>query len=278
MKRIVIALFAALTALSAAAGNVTKSFDKLSQFTGIQVSDAFKINLVQGDEYTATVTIDSALEEYLDVAVIGKVLYVRLKDRDIKTTIRNIGKRKMEATVTCPALSQIHLTGTASLSSSDKWVSPMEKFTLELTGASKADKLRLESGEIKVILGDAANAGINGDFQIVEAILSGASVLTMTGDYGDVTATAEDASKASFIGTADTIEATCTATSFLDALELKTSEASVECSGASKANVYVNDKFEIELNGASNCRYRSDNESLNVIPSVSRASSLKRIH
>ena len=278
MKRIVIALFAALATVSLAAGNVTKRFDSLNQFTGILVSDAFKINLVQGDEYTATVTIDSALEEYLDVAVIGKVLYVRLKERDIKTTIRNIGKRKMEATVTCPALSQIHLTGSASLSSPDKWVSPMEKFTLELTGASKADKLRLESGEIKVILGDAANAGINGDFQIVEASLSGASVLTMTGDYGDVSTKAEDASKASFIGTADSLEATCTATSFMDALELKTKEAVVECSGASKANVYVNEKFEIELNGASNCRYRSDNESLNVIPSVSRASSLKRIH
>jgi hypothetical protein len=278
MKKHILTIIAALVAIKASAGTVTKNFDYLNKYSRINVSDSFKVTLVQGDEYKAVVTIDSALEEYLEVSVIGNVLYLRLKERDIKTNIRNIGKRKMEAIVSCPALSGIYLTGTASVTSPDKWVSPMERFTLEANSASKAEKLRIEGSELKVTLADAANAGISGNFGLIDATASGASVLFVTGEFGDVAAEAADASKISFIGTAETISATCTGTSFLDALELKVAEAAIECSVASKANLFVNEKLEVELKGASNCHYKSDNESLNVIPSVSRASSLKRIH
>lgn len=278
MKKTILSLIAALVAFAAYAGTVTKSFDNLNPFSGIRISDSFKATLVQDDDFKVSVTIDSDLVEYLDIAVIGDILYVRLKDRDLKSAIRNITRRKMEVTINCPALNQIHLTGSASLTSGVKWVSPMNKFTLEASGASKAEKLRIEGSQLRAIISDASNASISGDFVDINAEVSGAAVLYLVGEYGDIKAKLGDAAKMSVMGSADSVESICEDSSFLDALELVTSEAKIDCSGASKANVNVKDKLDVDLKGASSCRYRSDNESLNVMPSVSRASSLKRLH
>lgn len=277
MRRTIITLFAIFAAIGASAGTVTKSFNNLAEFSGIQISDSFKARLVQGDEFTAVVSIDSALEEFLEVNVIGSILYVRLKERDLNTTIRNIAKRKMEVTVTCPSLSQIHLTGASSLTSSDKWVSPMGVFTFETSGAASAKKLRIEGSELRATISGASDAGITGDFETVEISASGAAGLFLIGDHTEISANLSGASKVSLMGSADTIDATCSGTAFLDALEFKVGEAAIECGGASKANINVNEKLTVELTGASSCRYRSGNESLNVVPSVSRASSLKRV-
>ena len=277
MKKLFLAILASFVAICATAGTVTKHFDRLASFSRINISDFFKTSIVQSDECKVVVTIDSAVEDYLEVNVIGNVLYLRLKERDLKTTIRNISNLKMEATVFCPSLSAIYLTGAASVNSSDKWVSPMEKFTLEMNGATKAEKLRIEGMELKLILSDAANAGIAGNFETLDINATGASVLSMATDCSEVSAILEDTSKVSLIGNTEELAANCKGTSFLDALEMKAENATVECSGASKSNVYVNNKLEVELKGISNCHYRSGNESLVVIPSVSRASSLKRI-
>ena len=82
----------------------------------------------------------------------------------------------------------------------------------------------------------------------------------------------------SFIGTADYLEGDCKGTAVLDAMELKANDVVVKCSGASKATVFVRESLDVELKGASSCQYRSDSESINVTPDISRASSFKRLH
>ena len=277
MKRLILTLAIALFALTSNAGTVTKHFDNLKKFTGIQICNAFQATLIQGDEYTAKVTIDTEFEEALDVSVVGTVLYVRLKDRDPRSNIRNLGRKVFNVTITAPELSQIFLTGSATLTSNDTWVSPMEKFTLDVSGAAKATKLRIEGGELEANVSGASNAGVTGDFASVDVEISGASALFLIGNYDEISVEASGTSKVSFMGSAESIESECSGSSFLDALELKVKEAKIECSGASKANIDVSDNLDVELKGASTCNYRSSNPSINVTPSVSRASSFKRV-
>ena len=277
MKKTLLTIIAFAFAVCASAGTVTKSFDNLKKFNGIQICDAFKATLVQGDEYKAVVTIDTELEEYLDVSVVGNLLYVRLRERDFKTKIRNLNRKTMNVTITAPVLSQIHLTGSASLVSTDLWTSPMEKFILELSGASKAEKLRIEGSELKAGISGASNAAVTGDFESVDVEIGGASALFLIGNYDEVNVDAAGTSKVSFIGSAGAIESVCTGSSFLDALELKVNEADIKCSGASKATIDVSDRLDVTLKGASTCQYRSGSESLSVVPDISRASSFKRV-
>lgn len=262
---------------AANAGTVTKHFDNLKKFTGIQICNAFEATLVQSDEYTATVTIDTEFEEALDVSVVGTVLYVRLKDNDPRANIRKLSRKALKVTITAPALNQIYLTGTATLTSRDVWVCPMEKFTLDVSGAAKASKLHIEGGELDAKVSGASNAGITGDFASIEVETSGTSVMFLVGEYEDVEVKTNGTSKVSVIGHAVSLSSESHGSSFLDAIELKVKDAEIECSGASKATIDVSDNLEVELKGASTCNYRSDNPSLYVSPEVSRASSFKKI-
>ncbi|MBR5034707.1 MAG: DUF2807 domain-containing protein [Bacteroidales bacterium] len=278
MKRLLISIAALLVFLSAGAGTITKNFVNLKKFTGVQICNAFRATLVQGDDYKAVVTIDTDYEEYLDVSVVGTVLYVRLKENGLKGNIRLLGKKKLLVTITCPELNQIYLTGSALLASDDLWTSPMETFTLDLSGAAKADNLRIEGSCLKAIVEGSSNATVTGDFSTVEVGIGGSSALFLVGNYEEVKVDAAGSSKMSFIGTADYLECQCKGSSFLDAMELKTSDAIIRCNGASKSTIFVRESLDVELKGASSCQYRSDSESLNVIPDISRASSFKRLH
>ena len=277
MKKIVLSLAAMLTALTLSAGSITKNYDNLKKFNAIQISDFFDATIVQSDEYSATVTIDTRYEEYLDVSVVGKMLYVRIKDHDPRVNLRNIARNSMKVTITAPELSQICLTGAASLTSPDLWVSPMERFTLVVSGAAKASNLRIEGVELAADVSGASSVGIEGDFNSVDIEISGSSALMLAGNYEDIEVEASGTSKVSISGNVENIESECNGSSFLDAVELKAEKAEIKCSGASKATIDVSRKLEVDLSGASSCHYRSSNNSLVVDPDVSRASSLKRI-
>ncbi len=276
MKRLLLTLSAAILAIcSANAGTVTKRFGDLKKFSGIQISNSFEATLLQGDDYSADVTIDTELEQYLDVSVVGQMLYVRLKEGPLK--LKKINRKSMQVTITVPSLTQISLTGASKLYSDDIWTSPMGKFTLEMSGASKAENLKIEGAELDATISGAASGTVTGDFAEIDADISGASALFLIGSYNTVDVECSGASKISFIGSADSIQSECSGTSLLDAIQLKVKRAEIECSGASKATIDVEKRLEVELSGASNCQYRSSNESLTVIPDISRASSLKKV-
>ena len=67
MKKLILSVILATVTLSACASTVTRNFNDLGVFSSIQVGNTFKATLVQGSDYSAKVTIDTAYEPYLDV-------------------------------------------------------------------------------------------------------------------------------------------------------------------------------------------------------------------
>lgn len=276
MKRLVIILAAVLAGFTASAGTVTKNFDNLKKFTGIQISNSFDATLIQSDDWSARVTIDTDYEEYLDVSVVGNILYVRLKD--MPRRLKDLTRKTMKVTICTPSLNQIHLTGAVRLQSNDKWESPMEKFTLGLSGAAKAEKLYISGMELKADISGASSGTVMGDFAELDVDISGASAIFFNGSFSEIDVDASGTSKVSLMGKADSLDSDCSGTSLLDAAQLSVDAAEIRCSGASKATIDVNKRLEVDLSGASTCHYSSKNPSLEVIPSVSRASSFKKVN
>ena len=275
-KRIVLSLAAMLVAVAAGAGTITKSFDNLKQFSGIQISNSFSATLIQADDYSARVTIDTDYAEYLDVSVVGNVLYVRLKETPRK--LKNLTHKTMQVTICTPSLSQIHLTGASTLKSNDRWESPMEKFTLEMSGAAKAEKLYISGIQLKAEISGAAAGSVIGDFAELTVDSSGASAFLVNGSFGDVNALASGTSKITLMGKADAIECQFDGSSYLDAASFSVDDAKIECNGASKSCIDVSSRLDVTLTGVSTCHYSSKNAALEVIPSVSRASSFKKVN
>ena len=276
MKRAVLLLVAMIMTLSANAGTITRNFTNLKRFDGINIGNAFDATVIQGDDYSATVTIDTYYEEYLDVSVIGTMLYVRLKETPRK--LRDLSRKTMNVTISVPSLNKIYLSGTSSLRSTDLWTSPMDQFVVSVTGASKAEKLRISGGALKAEVSSAATLSVVGDFATLDVEISGASAATFSGNAEDITVNASGTSKVTVIGEADSITSTCSGSSFMDGSSLRVADATVKCSGASKTVIEAEESLDVDLKGASTCHYRSKNDALKVIPSISRASSFKKIN
>lgn len=276
MKRAVLIMAAMILAISANAGTITRNFNNLKSFDVINISNAFEAEVIQSDDYSATVTIDTYYEDYLDVSVIGTVLYVRLKDAPRK--LRDLTRKTMKVNIFVPSLQKIYLSGTATVRSTDQWTSPMEQFVVNLTGASKAEKLRLSGGALKAEVSGASTLGVTGDFATLDVDISGASAATFSGDAEDITVNATGTSKVTVIGDAESLNSNCAGSSYMDGSSLKVANATIKCSGASKTTIEANESLDVELKGASTCHYRSTNDALKVIPSISRASSFKKIN
>ncbi|MBO4558185.1 MAG: DUF2807 domain-containing protein [Bacteroidales bacterium] len=276
MKRLVLSLALLLAAAGLHAGTITKYFDNLKKFSGIQICNSFDATLEMGDDYRAKVTIDTDYEEYLDVSVVGTVLYVRLKEPPRR--LKDLTRKTMKVTITAPSLCQIYLTGASRLKSVDEWESEMEPFTLEVSGAAKAEKLRLTAVKLNATVSDATSCSVIGDFGELNAAVSGASAVTFSGDFEDIVADVGGTAKITIVGTADTIASVCNGSSYLDAAQLNVDKANIICNGASKAVIDVNERLEVDLSGVSTCHYSTKNNALTVVPSVSRASSFKKIN
>ena len=155
-------------------GNVVTQEETISGFDKVDVSQAFQVDISQGEAFSVVIRIDDNLVQYLEVLKQGSTLKIGLKPG----RLYNIRKATMEAEVTMPELSG-----------------------LELSGASQGAITGFKSSKtLNVDLSGASH--LRGDIEAGDAWLdvSGASQVTLSGSAGDVTI---DASGTSIVALAD---------------------------------------------------------------------------
>jgi hypothetical protein len=139
---------------------------EFADFTNINASSAFTVNVSQSDSYSISITANENLLEYLNVYQRGKTLYLGMKSANY----RNV---RYEANITMPSLLNFELSG-ASKGNIGGFGST-NPLKLRLSGASRI------SGSIK-----AGDCNFN---------LSGASTVELAGTGNDADINASGASK-----------------------------------------------------------------------------------
>jgi hypothetical protein len=124
------------------------------------------------------------------------------------------------------------------------------------------------SGAVSIDLGSLAGSTL-------ELQLSGASDLNGAVDFDNVTGVLSGASNISLSGRVATLDVDASGASDLALLDLEVDGLIVSLSGASSAEVSVNDSIRASLSGASSLRYRGDPDVTTI--DVSGASSIGRI-
>ena len=140
----------------------------LSNFTAIDASSAFQLDVKQGDGYAVSVTADDNLWDQVEARVDGQTLHLGLKPG----TYTNAHLR---ASITMPALAGVTLSG-ASHATLAGFAKPASQLAIRCSGASSLD------GEAR---------GDNATFD-----LSGASKVTLRGAASTAQVTAGGASSA----------------------------------------------------------------------------------
>jgi hypothetical protein len=188
-------------------GEIVTLQQDFTNFEALVVSDAFQVDIRQGDEFSVTIRADDNLQDYLQVVQKGDTLYIGLQP-DHSYNLRQV---TLQAEVVMPGLASLDLSGSshgrvAGFSSGD----PLK---VNLSGSSSLD------GEIA-----CGNASFD---------LSGSSDLVLAGSAHDVKLQASGASHAD-LGEMPAVDVTVNLSGASDATVNPSGTINVDASGASQ--------------------------------------------
>ncbi|MFC2058633.1 head GIN domain-containing protein [Chloroflexota bacterium] len=228
-------------------GNLATQEMDYSDFTRIDVSNAFRVTITESDSFLVSITLDDNIFEYLDMKQAGDTLYIGLAPNN---SYRNTTLR---ATVNMPELNVVELSGASrgdvnGFSSSDS-------LTLGASGASSFRIDDMDAGDTKLKISGASK--VSGSIYMADGVfdISGASTVELEGSAYDVSMNVSGAGSAKLAN-------------FVIA------NADIELSGASDAKVNVSGRLDIDASGASKLSY-SGNPTLGRV-SISGFSSLSQ--
>ncbi|MFC2045789.1 GIN domain-containing protein [Chloroflexota bacterium] len=139
---------------------------EFTDFTNLNVSDAFTVYVSQSDSYSVGITANENLLDYLSIDQKGETLYIGMKSARYYDV-------SYEANITMPLLLDCKLSGASKG---------------DISGFSSANPLELELSGASSISGSIATGDCNFN-------LSGASRVELTGSGDDADINASDASK-----------------------------------------------------------------------------------
>jgi len=210
-------------------GNLVTQEFNFSDFTRVEVGNAFEVEIVRADSYRVSITADDNLFEYIQVSKAGETLKI-----GIRPTIGQFSGT-LRAEITMPQLHGLGLSGATHGTVSG--FSSTENLDIEVSGASSLDMSDIAAGDIKLGLSGASKASgditASGDAQLN---LSGASAVQLQGSASDLVIDASGASRVQ-----------------LD--NFPADNADVKLSGASRATVNLDGRLDANLSGASKLSY-----------------------
>ena len=273
---------------------ITKDYD-VTGFTGLEVSGIVEVVLKKSDTYKVSVSIPESLEKYL---------IVRVREGELKIALTNLNERmafktkdvEVIATIEMPMLRSLEMSGATKLSCSDTFDVGDHTFKMELSGASKVNRLDLVGRDLDLEMGGATYLNLSGKFHEVEIEaggaskcemdidalkvaqeLSGAAKVKLVGEYGDVVVDATGAAALNAKGNAENMRVTGSGAAKVEVIECVVDNARVELSGAAYCELNALNLLEVELSSGASLRYKDNPDVKLDVRSIGRAASIKKV-
>jgi hypothetical protein len=206
----------------------TEAYD-FADYTEVDVSSAFDVEIERGDTYAVTVTVDDNIIDDLDVRLDGKTVRIAMKGSN---SYRNVTQ---EAAITMPALSRLRVSGASSADLGG--FASTEPLEMDLSGAS--------SVKCRDMLADDTTFD-----------LAGASSVTCTStETGDLRLDLAGASEVELAGSGGSADIKAEGASSVRLGNFPVGDADVILSGASNGTVNVTGTLDVNLAGSSDLTY-----------------------
>lgn len=276
MKRSIFFLAALMVSVLASA----KEYD-VRNFSRIEASGIYKINVVKSSEWKVDVTCSEDLEDRIVVKVVGKTLKLSIKDSDRAKVFDR--KSFARVAVQMPHLCGVELSGVCTISSEDSFGVKTGDFVLEASGGAKVEGLKVSAPQARIIVSGASKANVMGKFGsccldvsgsshstlklVAESLLIDTSGASHVGVSGEADAVVVDGSGASAVTLkafkAQTLSVDLGGASKMYGDEACVNSATFDLSGASFSSINVTESISFDLSGASKLEY-GGSESLRV--------------
>lgn len=254
-----------------------------SEFTSVVASNGFHVNLVKDDIYATRLTVDDALESYVQCYVKAKTLYIGLDEKSIPKDLKKSYKGKntsdptLVVTVYAPSINALTLSSDATFSANftisvptfdlnladncsveNLSIDAPKSVNLTISKKAKMSSLDIKTGRLEVSA--SGNGIITGQISVdaLSVISTNSAEVSFTGNMKNSEINASGSSKILLTGRGDKLAVSGKGVSAkVDASGLSVDEATVDVAGLS---VFLNADKSIELNleKASEVQYSGD--------------------
>jgi len=229
--------------------------NNLSVFTGISLGGDFTLEVRYGAQYSARLTTEEMLADYVQFGVSGGQLSVTLDERKVPAEVKRLFRGKNAATyrliVTMPeGLRSLSLSDKAALLSVDDRIVHPEGIDISMKDNSRISTLICRTDRVNVKMERKSEANLEVTCDSLSVDMSGSSNLTLTqhaekvgytlafnsnlvvnGETEHLSLSAKGTSKAILNGKAPEASFKVTNASNINAVNLEVEEARVEMSG-----------------------------------------------
>lgn len=175
-------------------GKIEKKEFDFSDFTKLNINNAFEVNITQSDRYSISITADSnILKDYLDVELSedGEKVIIKLKTN----YVYNVLDMTLKADIKMKTVAKLDLSGASKCQLLNGGFDQTETFSLDIEGASSLEG-EVKSGNVDINMSGASKVSLTGSAPILFIDVSGASNLNLGGfEVQDAKVEASGASK-----------------------------------------------------------------------------------
>jgi hypothetical protein len=208
--------------------SITNTYD-YTNFTKLDIENAFDVEIVQSETYGITVTSSKTLLDYLAVSKEGQTLTIKLHPNHPFTDFV-LMQKVLKAKISVPILSSLTISGACKVSI--KGFKSSASLDVDVSGASNLTLNNIEAGNTKLII--SGDSEISGKLTCVDLNIdiSGASVISLNGQGENMSLNASGAIK-------------------INLEEFTNQNSSITLSGSSQATVNTREHLDVSLSGAS---------------------------
>jgi len=212
-------------------GNLETRQMEFTDFTRLEVSHAFRVDVDRADTYQVTLIVDDNLWDYLDVHQTGQTLYIGIKGVYVFTNAH------LEAQVAMPQLSSLTLSGASRG---------------DVSGFSSTDPLDVNVSGASTLHIDGLLAG-DAVFHVSGASSASGSIEIADGDFA-----VSGASRVELEGSANNLSVEASGASHIKLEGFPAKDVAIELSGASTGSINASGTLDAHLSGASHLVYTGD--------------------
>lgn len=259
------------------ADKMSKKSIKLTPFKSILISHAWEVELIQGNSYQLTLESSEEVLAHTVAQVFSDQLVIEMKQTSTFSAWLKknnpFGRVKMKATLTLPTFDHLQLSGAVKLSSLDEF--KMERATINLSGASTIEQLKLNNQELQLeVSGASTFKGYAKNSKQIKIELSGSSRIDLENlNAEEIKAEVSGASSLTVVGVCKDIHTKVSGASSIKAAYLEAITGTVSHSGASNGSYILKGEAKLTATGASTIRVKGD--STHKIQNVAKGSSIK---
>lgn len=211
------------------------SFSSLGDYDRIEIDAPYDVYITQTGGTGVRVECDGRIEQYIDVTVKGRTLHIGVKDISLKNLERYVNRDgyALAAYVSVAELEELRAGSVCKVFVED--CLEVGDLDLGISGVSQVEG-RIKGGNLNLDLSGVSRFMCRIDFDHVDARISGAS-------------------KCELDGNAESISADVSGASSMDAANFECRDATVNVSGASKAEVRPSETISFYVSGVSSLKY-----------------------